>query len=441
MKKKLNLFDLTSIGVGTVIGAGIFSMMGYGIAYTGRGIVIALFLAMFLVVMQSIRYPILASVFELDGGMYALDSLTCPRLCIGFNAANDVFFKLGTTSVTAIAFTLYLEMLFPGLEPYRKMVAILVITIAFACVLAGAKFAAQVQNVMCILMYAALVIFVVYGFVNMNPAAYAGEPLLINGVPGLMMGAALMSYTCNGFQYIISMGKAAKNPKRDIPLGFFLAALISAVLYALIGFAATHAYSYETIVGSNLGDIAKMMMPNTLYMFFLVGGALFALSTSMVGGLSASYQPLMASAQDGWLPAILGKRTKKGTPYVLAFLYVVSLVPILIGLDLDDLVTMQLVPLGIVITIANIYSLNVPTRFSKEWKESGIKISAGLYQVLVILSIVASIVLIVYCFLSNNFKVATTIITAGLFLYGYLRNKFGHIDIQAQKTYASSDDK
>lgn len=50
-KKKLNLFDLTSLGVGTIIGAGIFSMLGYGIAYTGRGIVVTLFLSMLLVVL------------------------------------------------------------------------------------------------------------------------------------------------------------------------------------------------------------------------------------------------------------------------------------------------------------------------------------------------------------------------------------------------------
>ena len=106
MEKKLNVFDLTSIGVGTIIGAGVFSMLGYGIAYTGRGIVLALFLAMALVILQSIRYPILANVFELDGGMYALDALTCPRVCAGFTAANDVFFKLGTQSVTVIAFAM-----------------------------------------------------------------------------------------------------------------------------------------------------------------------------------------------------------------------------------------------------------------------------------------------------------------------------------------------
>ena len=350
MEKKLNVFDLTSIGVGTIIGAGVFSMLGYGIAYTGRGIVLALFLAMALVILQSIRYPILANVFELDGGMYALDALTCPRVCAGFTAANDVFFKLGTQSVTVIAFAMYLEILFPALVPYRKAVAVLVLTATYACVVVGTKFAARVQNVMCVCMYAALGLFVVYGLMNFDPAAYAGEPMLINGAGRLMMAAALMSYTCNGFQYVISMGKAAKNPKRDLPLAFFLAALIAVSLYAIIGFAATHVYSYGEIAGLGLAPLPVL----AAVMFFLVGGALFALGTSLVGGSAASYQPLMASAQDGWLPAVLGKRSKKrGIPYVLGFLYVAGVIPVVLGIDLNDMVTMQLVPLGTVIMIGS----------------------------------------------------------------------------------------
>lgn len=434
-KKKLNLFDLTSIGVGTIIGASVFSMLGYGIAYTGRGIVIALFMAMALVVMQSIRSPILFNVFELDGGQYALDSLTCPRVCAGFTAANDVVFKLGSQSVTVIAFVMYLEMLFPGLTPYRKLMGVLVLTATYACVVAGTKFAARVQNVMCVCMYGALGLFVVYGVMNFNSSAYAAEPLLINGVPGLMSATALMSYTCNGFQYVLSIGKAAKKPKRDLPLAFFLSALIAASLYAVIGFAATHAYSYGEIAGMGLGDIAKMMMPNGLYMFFLIGGALFALGTSLVGGTSASYQPLMASAEDGWLPAVLGKRTEGGTPYALGFLYVAGVIPILFGLDLNDMVTMQLVPLGIVMIVGSLFTMNVPSRFAKEWRESGIKISPTVYKVLNVLAIIASAILVIYCFLSNGYKIVTLIITAGIFLYGCLRNKYGHIEIQSHKEY------
>ena len=72
MEKKLNLFDLISIGVGCIVGSGVFALMGVGIAYTGRGIVLALFLAMALCVLQSIAFPLLTRIFEVDGGEYAL---------------------------------------------------------------------------------------------------------------------------------------------------------------------------------------------------------------------------------------------------------------------------------------------------------------------------------------------------------------------------------
>ena len=88
MEKKLNLFDLISIGVGCIIGAGVFALMGYGIAYSGRGITLALFMAMALCLLQSIALPLVTRVFELDGGKYAINSLLIPKACTGFGVGS-----------------------------------------------------------------------------------------------------------------------------------------------------------------------------------------------------------------------------------------------------------------------------------------------------------------------------------------------------------------
>ena len=85
--------------------------------------------------------------------------------------------------------------------------------------------------------------------------------------------------------------------------------------------------------------------------------------------------------------------------------------------------------------------MNVPSRFEKEWRESGIKITPVFYKFLNGLSILASAVLVIYCFLSNGYKVVTLVITAGLLLYGYLRNRFGRIEIQSQKEYVAGEGK
>lgn len=434
--KKLNLFDIISIGVGTIIGAGVFSMMGFGIAYTGRGITLALFIAMFLVIMQSIRNPILANVFELEGGGYAFTSLITPKVVTGISAANDIFFKVGGNAVTSLAFVQYLMILFPALEKYQTLTALVVLTVAFLIGIVGDKFAARIQNVMVLLMYVALALFVVYGLMNYDPSAYAGEPMLPNGITGLMMAVALMSYTCNGFQMVINIGKGAQNPRRDLPLGFFISAIVAAGIYALIGFAATHAYSYADTAGANLGDLAKLMMPSGLYTFFVVGGALFALCTSLLGNITAGYRPLMVQANDGWFPAVLGKTSKKGVPYVFVFLYAINVIPLLLGVSLSDMATMSLVPMGLLAIVTNLCSYNAPKRFAKQWKESGVKVSEGLYHVLIILSCVASAILAAYCFLSNNLKVPTILFTVIIFAYGIWRSKSDKINIAAKQEYA-----
>ncbi|MCR5372579.1 MAG: APC family permease [Solobacterium sp.] len=437
MKKKLNLFDLISLGVGTIIGSGIFSLLGYGIAYTGRSIIVALFLAMFLVVMQSIRYPILTSIFELKGGMYGISSMTNPKVCAGFDAASDLFFKIGTSSVTCLALVEYMIVLMPGIGAYKKLAAAVLLTVFYIIAAVGDKFAAKVQNLMVILMYLALGLFVVYGLKNYNPDAYAGEPFIMNGFTAFMSATALMSYTCNGFQYVINMGEAAERPKRDIPLGFFLSAFVAAAIYALIGFAATHAFSYGEIAGQNLGFIAKLMMPNSLYNFFVIGGAMFALGTSLLGGIASGYRPVQAAAKDGWWPEALAHESRFGVPNVYFLLYILSLVPILAGIDLNDLAAMSLIPSGILGAITNFYAMKVPETYAKQWNESTVKMSPTMYRFLLVIASIASLIIAYYAFSSNSFKVPATIITIAIFAYGYIRSRSDRINIQAKQVYTA----
>ena len=439
MEKKLNLFDLISIGVGCIIGSGVFALMGVGINFAGRGITLALFLAMLLCVLQSVSLPLLTRIFEVEGGEYTANSLICPTLVTGFSVGRDIVFRAGSFAVTALALSSYLARVIPALAAYPKISSLVVMTLAFLCAMAGDKAAAQVQNIMCIFMYAALGLFVVFGIMNMNASAYAGEPMLPNGTTGLIMAIALMSYTCNGFQYVVNMGKAADKPTRNIPLAFCLSALVGALIYGLIGFSATHAYAYSEIAGTNLGGIAEKMMPHGLYLFFLVGGAIFALSTSMVGGIISGYRPLMTCARDGWLPAVLSRRTQKGgVPYVYAVLYGISAVAIIAGLDLGDVATICLFPGAIQKVAVNLYAMTVPDRYVKEWKASGMKLSVGLYRALLVISSIAAIILGYFYFTSNDLKGIMIAVTIGIAVYAVLVTKFGHVEISAKKEYAEN---
>ena len=437
MQKKLNLFDLISIGVGCIIGSGVFALMGVGINFSGRGITLALFISMTLCVIQSIALPLLTRIFEVEGGEYTANSLVCSTWATGFTVGRDLVFRAGAQAVTAIALTSYLARLIPALGEHQKVAALAVMILAYLCVIVGDKFAAKVQNVMCIFMYIALGLFVIFGLINMDPSAYAGEPLLPQGTDGLIMAIALMSYTCNGFQYVVNMGKGAENPTRNIPLAFCLSALVGAIIYGLIGFAATHAYSYAEIAGTNLGGIAEMIMPNAFYLFFLIGGAIFALATSMVGGLVSGYRPLMTCARDGWLPSFLAKSTKRGNiPYVYGVLFTIAAAAIILGLDLGDVATICLFPGAIQKVLVNFSAMKVPTNYVKEWKASGLKLSVTAYRALLLVSSIAAVILGYFYFTSNSdLQVVMILVTVGICIYSFVCTKFGHVNISAKKEY------
>ena len=429
--KKLNLFDLISIGVGSVIGAGIFSMLGSGYAMTGRSIATALIFAMFLVFMQTIRQLFMSSMFALDGGMYAQQALILPPVLTGMSSIILVMSNL-SFSVFGISIASYLTQLIPALAPYQTIIGVLVLTLFFGLSISGSKGMAKVQNVMALVMYAALALFVVMGLINRDPASYAGEPYFISSSGSFLMAIAIMSFTCNGASNLLNLTGDAKNPKKNIPLGFFLTTVVCALIYFLLGTAFGSAGSYSELAGQNLGFVAQKVMPHALYLFFIIGGAIFALTTSLLGGVAAMKFPILASAEDGWLPKVFTLKTKKGFPYVImGFMYLLAVVPVLGGFTLDSIVSFILVPGMILGVVCNLFSLKLPKQFPEAWKNAGLHCPYWLYVVAIIVSIFASLFTAVFSLMSLNTVgiIGNLSLTAAMFVYAWWRHKKGYVKL------------
>lgn len=436
--KKMTVFDLVSIGVGSVIGAGIFSMLGVGIYFSGRSVILALILGMFLVFIEYIRPFILSAVFELPGGGYDQSALTLPPVLIGSGALITVVSNMGV-SVSGLAIASYIAQLVPALDPYQRVLAFLIMTGFFAISIGGNKFLAKFQNVMAICMYAALALFIVFGFINRDPSAAASAPFMPQGVTGLLMGTAMMSFACNGATILPNFTKDAANPKKTIPLALFLSTVVGAVIYALLGFAATSALPYGEIAGQNLGFIAQRIMPKGIYIFFVVGGAIFALATTILGGIGGLKWPILASANDGWLPDVFRKTTKSGYPWVIMLMmYLIAAVPIVGGFSLDSIVTLILVPAAISSIAGNFICWNLPQKFPKAWAENSLHLSVGMYHFLLILSTIAAVILTIFTLATQSLPMilANVAMTAFLFIYAALRYRSGKVHLAARDIYS-----
>lgn len=432
-KGKLKLFDLVSIGVGSVIGAGIFSMLMSGMAMTGRSIALALVGAMLITILRQIRSIFMSSMWALDGGQYAQQALILPPVFTGITAVIFVFSNF-SFSVFGISIAQYLAQLIPALAPYTRVLGVIILTAFFLITVRGTGFLAKIQNVMAVCMYAALALFIVLGLMQGGNAEAVSTPYFAGGTLGFLMAVAVMSFTCNGTTNVINLSADAANPKRDIPLGVLISAGVCALIYFLLGFVASNVVPMSQAGTATLGTVAQQIMPKALYIFFVVGGAIFALATSLLGGIAAISAPIVAGAEDGWLPKAMAKRTEKGYPWVVMLvMYLVAVIPAALNFTLDTIVSFILVPGMIVNVITICMSFNLPKKYPEAWEKCSLRCPHWLYCLLLALSIIASLVTAVFSLLGLDTVgiLGNVGLTVFLFVFSFWRLKSGKVELKS----------
>ncbi len=427
MEKKLGVFDLVSIGIGSIIGAGIFSMLGYGVAYTGKSVGLALIFAMILIALQNVKTIYMASMFSLSGGTYAQNAKILPPIFTGVSAAQTITGCM-SFAVYGIALADYLAQLIPATAPYQRIIAVVILVMFFFIAAKGTGWIAKVQNVMAVMMYAGLALIVIFGFIHIfKNGGFTSEPYFFNGRSGFFRAIAIMSYTCNGGSLIVNFANETNNPKKTIPFAYAVTTIAAGLIYFLIATAASGGFPYEQIAGQNLGYIAKQVMPQLLYLFFIIGGAMFALTTSLLGGIAACINPVIYATKDGWLPKFLGNRTN-----VLLMMAAVTIATAITGWDLDTIVSFVLVPGAITGALSNILAIRIPKVFPEEWEESTLKVPFAVFVILMLIPIAAILYTAIFSMvgMSKVLIIGNLGMTIGLFVYSYLRIKAGKINIQ-----------
>lgn len=416
-EKKMSLIDLVFMGMGGCIGAGIFSMLGVGIGLTGRSVAVAFLIAMAFKMSQQVRMVIMSSMFSLSGGMYSQQALILNPLLTGVTALVTLVSAF-SFSVFGISLASYTVLLVPALKPYQIPLACAWLALFFFLSARGVDLFSKVQNLLGTSKIITLGMFIVFGIIYMNrnntSALYAGEPYMIGGIGSFVMAIALMSFTCDGISNIINMAQVAENPKKNIPKAWVIASVACAVIYALLGYVGSGLGSHATVAGQNLGFLAQMVLPAPLYLFFIIGGAMASLSTALLGGVTG-YTPLIQGiAQDGWLPKAMMKKKN-----VVIVMFIGAVLPVIGGFTLDNIVAMIMVPGMVLGVIVNLKAMKLPEQFPTEWANTGLNISAGMYRVMMWVSIVASLLTGVFSLMSLTLPLMIGTVAATIFIFLY----------------------
>ena len=332
-KKKLNFWDCMGFCIGQIIGSGIMVLTGIVIGITGHGTPLAFILAAGLAIMIMLPSAFLASALPANGAGYTyLKRLISDK--VGFIYLLMFVLTQVLIATYAKGFASYFVALFPQFN--ETVIAMLALIIAVVVNLIGLKSSANVQKGMVVLLMLSLLLFVIFGLpqVEWSTLAMTTANIMPNGIKDFLMGVALLSFATGGAKFIAENGDEIENPGKTIPRAMIISTLLVAVFYALVGIVAAGVLPLEEVAFQNLTLVAQKIFPSWLYIFFVVGGAMFALMTTLNGTLSWVTRGLQAASKEGWLPEIFAKENKGGTPVLLLMVFfVVGAIPILTGLD------------------------------------------------------------------------------------------------------------
>ena len=387
-----------------------------------------------------------SSALRLGGGYYSmLADLAGPTASGVFAYAYlTQCFSLSLFGSSAAA---YLGEIIPALGGHtaRIVVGAGLLTFFYVVNMLGVDIMASAQKIMTWLLIAALLIFAIFGLMQRTlPIFDFNDPeFLIDGwtitfengqIKGGFIGAVLLFlYSCNGYSMTCAYGRDAKNAKKDIPLAMLLSVPTLIVLYVGVAMAATGVMTVEEYGESTtLVFSAQKMFPTWLFFLFIIGGPIMALLSTLNSSFAYNAITIGQSCDDKWLPEKFGEKNSKGSrKWILTFMYVIGIIPIIFGLSITVITNMiQLITSALALLYTYAY-IRMPKKYKSVWKKSFIHIPDGLYYVICALSLFIYIVTIWKSCLSMSpmlafGNVAVIIILA---LLGLWRAKTGDITI------------
>jgi basic amino acid/polyamine antiporter, APA family len=362
LKKTLGPVSLTALGVGAIIGTGIFVVIGEGAKDAGPAVVLAFVLAGVTCAFSALSYAELASAVPVSGSAYTFSYATLGEL-IAFIIGWDLILEYGV-SVAAVAVgwggnvNEFLKSAFgfalpdaisksPSEGGVFNIPAVVVVLAITVLLVVGTNQSARTNAIMVGVKIAILLFFIVVAITAFNSGHFT--PFAPSGVGGVAAAASTIFFAYIGFDAVSTASEETKNPKRDLPIAIIGSLLISTVLYVLVSVAAVGIAPIKTLSGSDaplsaaLREGAGIPWAGAL----LSLGALIAITSVVLVIMYGQTRIFFAMCRDGLLPQRLAKVSPRfGTP-----------ARITVGFGVLIAILAALVPLDVIIELTNIGTL------------------------------------------------------------------------------------
>ena len=366
LRKSLGPWSLTALGIGAIIGTGIFVLTGTAAAGTvlefpsilkaplldfvlhgghpvlsagrpgaGPAIALSFFLVAIACAFAGLCYAELASMIPIAGSAYTYTYATLGEI-IAWIIGWDLILEYAVSNMAvAVGFSAYIDSLLEGLGlklpeqianpvfndslgrtgSYFNVPGFLIVMALTVILVRGIRESAAANNFMVSVKIVAILIFIIFASRYINLANW--KPFMPNGWQGVMTGGAIVFFTYIGFDSVSTCGEETRNPQRDLPFGIIASLVICTILYCSVAVVLTGIQSWHTL--NNAAPVANALQAIGLLHVerWVTVGALMGMLSSLLVYQLGQARVWFAMSRDGLLPKVFSKvHPRFRTPHV-----------------------------------------------------------------------------------------------------------------------------
>ncbi|ARB92703.1 amino acid permease [Legionella longbeachae] len=318
--KCLTAFDLTLLGIGAIIGAGIFVLTGIVAATdAGPAVIFSYILAGLACIFSALSYAELASSLGGCGSAYGYAYAGFGEI-VAWIVGWDLLFEY-TISVSAVSvgwssyandFFLALKIHIPAVflhgpenGGFFNLLACSIIVILMVLLTWGVKSSIRVNNIMVIIKLLVILMFIVIALGEVDPSNWS--PFFPYGWEGVVKGASLIFFAYIGFDAVSTAAEEAINPQRDLPIGIIGSLFICTVLYMIVAGLLTGIAHYSTLNVASPISHALLVLGYKSVASLISVGAIAGLTTVMLVLFYGLTRIMLAMSRDGLLPKVFSQ--------------------------------------------------------------------------------------------------------------------------------------
>ena len=371
LKKSLKAIDLAALGIGSVVGTGIFVATGQGAHLAGPGVILSFLIAAVTAGLCALTYSELACMFPVAGSTYSYSYAAFGEIIawiIGWDLMLEYLVSASAVasgwSSTFIGLIESLGVKLPRalcLTPLAggiiDLPAVLITMLITWILFIGIKESSVTNNIIVVIKISVIVLFIILGIKHVNLSNFT--PFAPMGWKGIMSGAAIIFFSYIGFDAVSTAAEETINPKRDVPIGLMLCLGVVIVLYLGVAFVLIGLVPYKQIDIGNALPAALASIGIRWGGALVATGAIIGMISTLLITVYGQVRIFMVMARDGLLPEAFARvHPKHRTPALCTWItggltaLIAGFFPLNIILELCNIGTLfafVLVSIGVIV--------------------------------------------------------------------------------------------